>query len=78
MTTCTEKGKVYLDASNVKGISNTYVENLRREWELAEDEFEACLDLVMSNKVKLNDTVREQQKWQVPAGVSVNRQAGHA
>jgi hypothetical protein len=63
VTACTEKGKVYLAAKRIHGPHSPHVHHLKREWEQAEDDFETCLDLVMSNKVRLNDAVRP-----MPAG----------
>jgi hypothetical protein len=59
MAACTQKGKAYMNAKSVcSSQSSHYVANLKKDWERAEREFEACLDLIMSDSVRLTDTVQ--------------------
>ena len=60
VTVCTLKGKAYLTAKREAKHSPGYLEHLKTEWEQAEDDFEACLALIMSQKVRMHDPVRDQ------------------
>ena len=68
VTVCTQKGKAYLTANRENIHNRAYVEHLKMEWEQAEDDFEACLALIMSQKVRMHDIVRDQPSDRIHQG----------